>query len=304
MVADRYRIIGRLGKGGMGEVFRADDLRLGQPVALKFLPAALERDPMKLAQFHAEVRFARQVSHPNVCRVYDIGEAGGMPFLSMEYIDGEDLASLIRRIGRLPADKGLDIARQLCAGLSAAHDRGVLHRDLKPANVMLDRRGKVRLTDFGLAAVIGTVDATRAGTPAFMSPEQLAGREVDARSDIFALGLVLYEIFTGRRAFDATSIGELMRRHESSLVTRPTPDRAGPRPRDRARRSCGASSTDPAQPAGVGARGVGVAAGRRSARGGARRRRNAVARDGRRRGRDGGDAAIARRARGGSACSR
>jgi serine/threonine-protein kinase len=206
----------------MGEVFRADDLRLGQPVALKFLPAALEREPMKLAQFHAEVRLARQVSHPNVCRVYDIGEAGGMPFLSMEYVDGEDLSSLIRRIGRLPVAKGLDIARQLCAGLSAAHDRGVLHRDLKPANVMLDSVGKVRLTDFGLAAVIGTVDATRAGTPAFMSPEQLAGREVDARSDIFALGLVLYEIFTGRRAFDAPSIGELMRLHESTLVTPPT----------------------------------------------------------------------------------
>jgi serine/threonine-protein kinase len=222
VILDRYRIIGRLGKGGMGEVFRADDLRLGQPVALKFLPAALERDSMKLAQFHAEVRFARQVSHPNVCRVYDIGEAGGMPFLSMEYVDGEDLSSLIRRIGRLPIDKGLDVARQLCAGLAAAHDRGVLHRDLKPANVMLDSEGKVRLTDFGLAAVVGTVDATRAGTPAFMSPEQLAGREVDARSDIFALGVVLYEIFTGRRAFEVTSIGELMRRHEASLVTKPT----------------------------------------------------------------------------------
>jgi serine/threonine-protein kinase len=221
VLADRYRIIGRLGKGGMGEVYRADDLRLGQQVALKFLPGTLERDPVKLAQFHAEVRLARQVAHPNVCRVYDIDEADGAPFLSMEYVDGEDLASLLRRIGRLPQDKGLDVSRQLCAGLAAAHARGVLHRDLKPANVMLDGEGTVRLTDFGLAAIAGAADSNRAGTPAYMAPEQLAGREVTVQSDLFALGLVLYEIFTGRRAFDVASIGELVGRHESMQLTRP-----------------------------------------------------------------------------------
>lgn len=205
----------------MGEVYRADDLRLGQPVALKFLPGAVERDPMKLAQFHNEARLARQVAHPNVCRVYDIGEAEGTPFLTMEYVDGEDLASLIRRIGRLPVDKGLEIARQLCAGLAAAHDRGVLHRDLKPSNVMLDGDGKVRLTDFGLAALSGSVDVTRAGTPAYMAPEQLAGREVTPRSDVYALGLVLYEIFTGRRALDVSSIGDLVRRQEQKQIAPP-----------------------------------------------------------------------------------
>src|SRR5262249_41556111 len=158
-------------------------------------------------RFRNEVRLARQVSHPNVCRVYDIGEIEDAPFLSMEYVDGEDLASLLRRIGRLPSDKALDIARRLCAGLTAAHEKGVLHRDLKPANIMIDGRGEVLITDFGLAAVAGTVDETaaRQGTPAYQAPEQLTGREVTPRSDIYALGLVLYEIFTGKRAFEAKS---------------------------------------------------------------------------------------------------
>jgi serine/threonine-protein kinase len=210
----RYRIIGLLGKGGMGEVYRADDLRLGQPVALKFLPDALRNEPVRLAQFHNEVRTARQVSHPNVCRVYDIGEVDGVPYISMEYVDGENLATSLRRIGRFPEDKAVDIARQLCAGLAAAHQRGVIHRDLKPANVMLDGSGRVRIMDFGLAAA-GRIEDVRAGTPAYMAPEQLLGRDVTQRSDIFALGLVVYELFTGRRAFTASSIGDLVSQHES-----------------------------------------------------------------------------------------
>ncbi|HVQ40580.1 MAG TPA: serine/threonine-protein kinase, partial [Vicinamibacterales bacterium] len=218
---DRYRIIGLLGRGGMGEVYRADDLRLGQPVALKFLPENLRSDPTRLAQFHNEVRTARQVSHPNVCRVYDIGESGGLLYLSMEYVDGEDLATSLRRIGRFSEDKALDISRQLCAGLAAAHQRGVIHRDLKPANVMLDDAGHVRVMDFGLAA-LGHVEDVRAGTPAYMAPEQLLGREVTARSDIFALGLVIYELFTGRRAFNATTIAELQTQHQSRSITAPS----------------------------------------------------------------------------------
>lgn len=217
----RYRIIGLLGRGGMGEVYRADDLRLGQPVALKLLPEDLRHDPVRLAQFHNEVRTARQVSHPNVCRVHDIGEAEGLLYLSMEYVDGEDLANSLRRIGRFPEDKAVDIARQLCAGLAAAHQRGVIHRDLKPANVMLDGTGTVRVMDFGLAAV-GDVKDIRAGTPGYMAPEQLRGREVTARSDIFALGLVLYELFTGRRAFDATSVEELLKQHDTGSLTPPS----------------------------------------------------------------------------------
>jgi serine/threonine-protein kinase len=214
-------VIGLIGRGGMGEVYRADDLRLGQPVALKFLPDGLGRDPKRLAQFHNEVRTARQVSHPNVCRVHDIGEVGGHLYLSMEYVDGENLATSLRRIGRFPEDRALEIARQICAGVGAAHERGVLHRDLKPANIMLDATGRVRLMDFGLAAV-GEVADIRTGTPAYMAPEQLQGREVTQKSDIFALGLVLFEIFTGRRVFQAQTIAELVTLHESGPATRPT----------------------------------------------------------------------------------
>src|SRR5262245_8158609 len=136
VLAGRYRIVGLLGRGGMSEVYRADDLTVGHSVALKFLPRFVAHNPEQLERLRAEVRITRQVSHPNVCRVYDLGMAEGRHFLTMEYVDGEDLSSLLRRIGRLPPDKVVDIARQLCAGLAAAHDRGVIHRDLKPANVM------------------------------------------------------------------------------------------------------------------------------------------------------------------------
>ena len=204
----------------MGEVFRADDLKLGQPVALKFLPPELDQDPARLTQLHTEVRMARQVSHPNVCRVYDIDEVDGHTFLSMEYVDGEDLSSLLRRIGRFPEERGLEIARQICAGLAAAHERGVVHRDFKPANVMIDGTGRVRITDFGLAGVSG--EALRAGTPAYMAPEQLAGGEVTARSDLYALGLVLYELFTGKRALEGANLAELIHRREQSGITPPS----------------------------------------------------------------------------------
>src|SRR5262245_16997786 len=195
----RYRISSLLGRGGMGEVYRADDLRLGQPVALKFIHAALARDATRLARLHEEVRIARQVSHPHVCRVYDIGESDGQVFLSMEYVDGEDLAASLRRIGRPPEERALEIARQLCAAVAAAHERGIVHRDLKPANVMLDGSGRVRVMDFGIATA-GHDATSRAGTPAYMAPEQRAGLPATAQSDIYSLGLVLYELFTGRSA--------------------------------------------------------------------------------------------------------
>src|SRR5262245_18193294 len=217
-LGDRYRIGALIGKGGMGEVYRADDLKLGQPVALKLLPPALAQDPDWLERFHAEVRLSRQVSHPNVCRVYDAAEIEGRQVLTMELIYGEDLATLLRRIGRLAPDKAVEIARQICAGLAAAHDKGILHRDLKPANIMLDGRGRARITDFGLAAIAGTVKGLeiKSGTPIYMSPEQLAGREVTVRSDVYSLGVVLYEIFTGKRVYDATSMSQLVQQHEWS----------------------------------------------------------------------------------------
>jgi serine/threonine protein kinase len=224
IILERYRVVALAGRGGMGEVYRAEDLTLGQVVAIKFLPEALSQDPSALARFHAEVRTARQVSHPNVCRVFDIGEADGILFLTMEYVDGEDLASVVRRIGRLSPDKATEIARQICAGLAAAHERGVIHRDLKPANIMLDGAGKIRITDFGLAGIAASIKGAevRAGTPAYMAPEQLAGRDVSTKSDIYSLGLVLYEILTGKRAFEAATLPELMKQRESGAITNPS----------------------------------------------------------------------------------
>jgi hypothetical protein len=216
----RYRIVALIGRGGMGEVYRADDLELGQSVALKFLPERISANPDALQRFRNEVRMARQVTHANVCRIHDIAEEDGHVFLIMEHVDGEDLDSLLRRIGRPSRDKAIEIARQLCAGVAAAHQAGVLHRDLKPGNVMLDGRGRVRITDFGLAGL--TKDLERAGidgTPAYMAPEQLAGRGVSTRSDVYSLGLVLYELFTGKRAHSGGTLAELRHEHERGSVT-------------------------------------------------------------------------------------
>jgi serine/threonine-protein kinase len=208
----------------MGEVYKAEDLKLGQQVALKFLPNSLSNDSAALARFHREVRMARQIAHANVCRVFDIGEMDGLHFISMEYIDGEDLSILLRRIGHLPSQKALQIARQLCAGLSAAHETGVLHRDLKPGNIMLDGRGKVRIMDFGLAGLINNIKGKEiyAGTPGYMAPEQLTGKEVSIKSDLYSLGLVLYEVFTGKRVHEAQSLKELLRQHETSNPSKPS----------------------------------------------------------------------------------
>ena len=227
VLGQRFRIIGLLGVGGMGEVYRADDLTLGQPIALKFLPAAVAGDPGWRERLYGEVRMARQVSHPNVCRVYDVGEVEGRHFLSMEYIDGEDLASLTKRIGHLPSTKVLEIAQQLCAGLAAAHLKGVLHRDLKPRNVMIDGRGYARITDFGLAVAVHRVpdSATSPGTPLYMAPEQFSGRGATIQSDLYSLGLVLYELATGQQPFRARTLGEL--RIEKQELVPPAPSELG-----------------------------------------------------------------------------
>ncbi|MEM8994429.1 MAG: serine/threonine-protein kinase [Acidobacteriota bacterium] len=208
LVATRYRIVARLGGGGMGEVYRAEDLVLHEQVALKFLK------PSPSDRWLDEVRLARQVTHPNVCRVFDVGEVEGRPFISMEYVDGEDLASLLNRIGRIPRDRTVFIARQLFSGLAAAHAKGVLHRDLKPANIMIDGRGEVRITDFGIASresedTVGPL----AGTPAYMAPEQFSGDDVTAQTDLYSLGLVLYELTTGIFPFEGTGRLSFARAH-------------------------------------------------------------------------------------------
>ena len=269
----------------MGEVYRADDLKLGQAVALKFLPKAVSGDEALLARFHAEVRLARQVSHPNVCRIYDIGEIEGRHFLSMEYVDGEDLASLLKRIGHLPVQKAVDIARQLCAGLHAAHEKGVLHRDLKPANVMLDGRGRVRITDFGLAvaaeeaASVGEVS----GTPAYMAPEQLAGKPASVQERPLR---ARPRPLRGRdrqarvRRADARRDAPQARAGAAHrAVDHPRGLRPGRRARDPA-----LSREGPARAAFLRSAGRGRTARRRSARRRARCRRDAFARDGRGRG--------------------
>ena len=216
----------------MGEVYRADDLKLGQPVALKFLPERRRsRIPARLAQFHNEVRIARQVSHPNVCRVYDIGEVDGHTFLSMEYVDGEDLASLLRRIGRFPQDKA---TRDRAPDLRRA-GRGARARRAAPrpeAGQRHDRRRRPG-PHHGLRPgrrSPANAHEVRAGTPAYMAPEQLAGSEVTSRSDIYALGLVLYEIFTGSAPSTAATSPSssparagrhhACRRHRSAISTR------------------------------------------------------------------------------------
>ena len=205
----------------MGEVYLADDLKLGQQVALKFLPQSVESDPERLAALQREVRVARQVSHPNVCRIYDLADADDVHFITMEYVDGEDLAAVLRRIGRLPEERATAMARQLIAGVAAAHARGVIHRDLKPANVMIDADGRVRVTDFGLAIPDGTAAGEWAGTPAYMAPEQLAGKPASAKTEVFAVGLILYELFTGRRATEGQTIDELREHHLSRAVMPP-----------------------------------------------------------------------------------
>ncbi len=194
--AERYRMITRIGRGGMGDVWRADDLILDTPVALKLMHSASPSDRIRILQ---EVRLARQITHPAVCRVFDVGEAGETVFFSMQLVQGEDLAALLKRAGRLTSERVLDIAQQLCAGLAAAHAEGVLHRDLKPANILIDQNGRVRITDFGIA--VTTSDAgpqAMIGTLGYMAPEQLAGEALSERTDLYALGVVLYELVTGQ----------------------------------------------------------------------------------------------------------
>ena len=214
VILGRYRIINLLGRGGMGEVYRADDLKLAQQVALKFIPREMLADPAMLRLLLAEVRIGREVSHPNVCRLYDVVEFEGDHFIAMQFVDGEDLASLLVRIGRLPVEKAIDVARDIAAGLAAAHDRGVIHRDLKPANVMIDGRGRAHVADFGLAIVSGEQQRRGfAGTPVYMAPEQLSADLVTTASDVYAFGLIVWEMLSGRRMYDAGSVTQIAEAH-------------------------------------------------------------------------------------------
>lgn len=225
VLAERYRVVSLLGKGGMGEVYRADDLILKEPIALKILPRDLSGRETLLDALRNEVKQARQVSHRHVCRVHDIGEIDDKTFLSMELIEGEHLASLLHRIGRLPVEKLNQLAIQLAAGLEAAHAEHVLHLDLKPANLMIDRNGNLKIADFGLARINlkGDNSGTIAGTPGYMAPEQALGESLSTAADIYAFGLILYEMATGHKAISARDLWEARAFHtESKPITAPS----------------------------------------------------------------------------------
>jgi len=207
--AERYQIIEELGKGGMGRVIRALDKKLDEEIAIKFIRPGLTEDPATVERFRTELKAARQVIHKNVARMFDLNEADGVPYITMEYVRGGDLKSLIKKMGRLDAQQAVRIIRQVAEGLAEAHRTGVIHRDLKPHNIMVDEEGTARITDFGLARLRKTDDATLTapgmGTPAYASPEQVEGTAVDNRSDLYSLGIMLYEMLTGKIPFKGDS---------------------------------------------------------------------------------------------------
>ena len=206
LFAGRYEVIEALGVGGMGEVYRVEDKKVRQEVALKLIKPEIAANKKTVDRFRNELKTARMISHRNVCRMYDLGEEKGTYFITMEYVAGEDLKSFMRRSKQLALGTAISIAKQISEGLTEAHRLGVVHRDLKPGNIMIDKEGSARIMDFGIARSLEAKGMTRegviVGTPEFMSPEQMEGKDVDQRSDIYSLGVILYEMVTGRLPFE------------------------------------------------------------------------------------------------------
>ena len=202
----RYQIIEELGKGGMGKVYRVLDKKLKEEVALKLIKPEIASDKETIERFSNELKLARKIAHRNVGKMYELMEDAGTHFITMEYVSGQDLRGLIRQTGQLTAGKALAVARQVCEGLAEAHRLGIVHRDLKPGNIIIDREGNAKIMDFGIARSVSVKSITGAGvmigTPEYMSPEQVEGKEVDCRSDIYSLGVILYEMLTGRVPFE------------------------------------------------------------------------------------------------------
>jgi len=222
--AGRYQVIEELGRGGMGRVYKAFDTKIKEKVALKLIRPDVASDPDTIERFHNEIRLARRISHRNVCRMFDIGEAEGARFITMEYVHGEDLKSMIRMSGSLSLGMLLSIGKQVCDGLSEAHGLGVVHRDLKPQNIMIDKNGNAKIMDFGIARSVRekgiTGPSVMVGTPEYMSPEQAEAGNVDHRSDIYSLGVILYEMATSRVPFEGGTALSIAMKHK------------GERPRD------------------------------------------------------------------------
>jgi len=223
--AGRYQIIEELGKGGMGKVYRAIDKKLNEQVALKLIKPEISSSKKTIERFHNELKLARKISHRNVGRMFHLGDEQGTHYITMEYVPGEDLRSMIRMSGQLGIGTAISIAKQICAGLSEAHSLGIIHRDLKPSNIMIDKKGQARIMDFGIARSLKAKGITGAGviigTPQYMSPEQVEAKEIDLRSDIYSLGIILYEMLTGRVPFEGDTALAIGIKHKTEIPAEP-----------------------------------------------------------------------------------
>ena len=222
--ADRYQIIEELGKGGMGKVYKVFDKEVNAKIALKLIKPQIAADKKIIERFRNELKTARDISHKNICRMYDLNKEEGSYYITMEYVSGEDLKSLIRRV-RIDIVTAIKIAKQICEGLAEAHRLGVIHRDLKPSNIMIDKEGSARIMDFGIARSLNEKGITGAGvmigTPDYMSPEQAEAKVVDQRSDIYSLGVILYEMVTGRVPFEGDTALSIAMKHKSEAPIDP-----------------------------------------------------------------------------------
>ena len=225
LFAGRYEIIEELGKGGMGKVYRVEDKKIKEEVALKLVKPEISADKKTIERFSNELKLARKIRNKHICGMYDLGREKGAHYITMEYVPGEDLKSFIRRIGQLPVDKAISIAKQTCEGLSEAHRLGVVHRDLKPSNIMIDKEGNARIMDFGIARSLKAKRITGAGvmigTPEYMSPEQVEGKDTDQRSDIYSLGVILYEMLTGQLPFEGDTPLAVAMKHKGEMPKDP-----------------------------------------------------------------------------------
>ncbi len=223
--AGRYQIIEELGIGGMGKVYKVLDKEVKAKIALKLIKPEIASDKKTIERFRNELKTARDISHKNICRMYDLNKEEGSYYITMEYVSGEDLKSFIHRSGRLTVTKAIDITNQICEGLTEAHRLGVVHRDLKPSNIMIDKDGNARIMDFGIARSLESKGITGAGvmigTPEYMSPEQVEGKEIDQRTDIYSLGVVLYEMVTGRVPFEGDTALTIAVKHKTEAPQDP-----------------------------------------------------------------------------------